>query len=149
MVMNQAYLFLIFTFTGVIIGLVFDTFRVLRRSFNTKDIVTYIQDVLFWILTGLILLYTIFTFSDGEIRLYMFIGVFIGCILYMLLFSKYFITINVKIISFIVKIINIIIKPFRVIYNFLKKTTKNAKFFKKIVIIFRNKKDFIKKSSKI
>lgn len=51
MINNQAQLFLIFTINGIIIGLLFDFFRILRKSFNTVDIVTYIEDILFWILT--------------------------------------------------------------------------------------------------
>lgn len=125
MVTNQAYLFLVFTINGIIIGLLFDIFRILRRSFKTSDIVTYLQDILFWILTGFILLYSIFTFSNGEIRFYMFLGVFLGCLIYMLLFSKYFIKINVKIIlvlkNIIGKIILIIIFPIKIIIKFIKK----------------------------
>lgn len=137
MVENQAYLFLIFTINGIIIGLLFDVFRVLRRSFKTSDIITYIQDVLFWILTGFILLYSIFTFSNGEIRLFMFLGVFLGCLIYMLVFSKYFIKINVKIVSIIKniisKIISIIILPIKFIINIIKKI-----FFKPIKFITIN-----------
>lgn len=137
MVINQAYLFLIFTINGIIIGILFDIFRVLRKSFKTSDIITYIQDVLFWILTGFILLYSVFTFSNGEIRLYMFFGVFIGGLIYMLMFSKYFININVKIIltfkNIIQKIISIIIFPLKIIIKFMKKV-----FFKPIKFITIN-----------
>lgn len=137
MITNQAYLFLIFTINGIVIGLLFDIFRILRRSFKTSDIITYIQDILFWILTGLILLYSIFTFSNGEIRLYMFIGIFLGCLLYMLIFSKYFIKINVKIILAIKRvvktIISMIIFPIKIIINFIKKI-----FFKPIKFITIN-----------
>lgn len=141
MVTNQAYLFLIFTINGIIIGLLFDIFRILRRSFKTSDIMTYIQDILFWILTGLILLYSIFTFSNGEIRFYMFLGVFLGCLIYMLLFSKYFIKINVKIILVLKKVIgkmlSIVLFPINIIIRFIKKI-----FFKPINFITIN----IKKS---
>lgn len=125
MVTNQAYLFLIFTINGIIIGLLFDIFRILRRSFKTSDIITYMQDVLFWILTGFILLYSIFIFSNGEIRFYMFLAVFLGSLIYMLIFSKYFIEINVKIIlifkNVIGKILAIIIFPIKIIMKFMKK----------------------------
>lgn len=50
MISNQANLFLIFTINGIVIGLLFDFFRILRKSFNTNDIITYIEDILFWIL---------------------------------------------------------------------------------------------------
>lgn len=137
MVTSQAYLFLIFTINGIIIGILFDIFRILRRSFKTADIITYAQDILFWILTGIILLYSIFTFSNGEIRFYMFLGVFIGCLIYLLIFSKYFIKINVKIIltikEILVKIILIIIFPIKIIINFMKKI-----FFKPIKFITIN-----------
>ena len=65
MITNQAYLFLIFTVNGIIIGLLFDFFRILRKAMKTKDIVTYIEDFIFWILTGAIILYSIFTFNNS------------------------------------------------------------------------------------
>lgn len=137
MVTNQAYLFLVFTINGIIIGLLFDIFRILRKSFKTSDMITYLQDILFWILTGFVLLYSIFTFSNGEVRLYMFFGVFLGCMLYMLMFSKYFININVKIIitikKIMAKIITIILFPLKLIIKFIKKI-----FFKPIKFITIN-----------
>ena len=65
MAINQAYLFLIFALNGFVIGLLFDFFRILRKSFKTADIITYIEDILFWILSGLTVLYSIF---DGQGR---------------------------------------------------------------------------------
>ena len=109
MITNQAYLFLIFIIDGIIIGLLFDFFRILRKTIKTSDIITYIQDALFWILTGIIILYTTFTFNDGEIRIYMFIAILLGVICYITLISSYIIKINVKIVN-IIK--NIIIKIF-------------------------------------
>lgn len=135
MVANQAYLFLIFTINGIFIGVLFDIFRILRKSFKTADILTYIEDISFWILTGLILLYSIFRFSNGEIRFYMFLGVFIGCLLYMLIFSKYFVTINVKIITTIkkavIKIISIVIFPIKIIKNVIFSRKEEGNFKKK------------------
>lgn len=156
MVTNQAYLFIIFTINGIIIGILFDIFRILRRSFKTTDIITYVQDILFWILAGFILLYSIFTFSNGEIRFYMFLGVFLGCLIYMLMFSKYFIKINVKIVTFIkeivAKLISILIFPIKILANFFKKVLfKPIKFItiNFSTLFLKNKKDFWKKSRNI
>ena len=99
MIANQAYTFIIFVAVGIIIGIVFDIFRILRKSFKTKDSITYIQDIIFCIITGLILIYSIFKFNSGEIRIYMLLGVVIGCILYMLTISKYIIKISVIILK--------------------------------------------------
>lgn len=147
MAINQAYLFLIFVLNGFIIGLLFDFFRILRKSFKTADILTYCQDILFWILTGLLTLYFIFVFNNGEIRIYIFLGILIGIILYMLLLSKYIILINVYILNKIKMCIKLILKiiviPFKFIFNIFKKI-----FLKPISFIFINIKKDIKKISK-
>ena len=136
MVTNQGYLFLIFVLDGIIIGFLFDIFRILRRTIKTKDFVTYLEDFLFWILTGIIILYSIFTFNNGEIRLFLFLGIIIGILLYMFLISFYFIKINVTIINFFKKILSI---PIKIIHNLFKKI-----FFKPISFCIIN----IKKSFK-
>ncbi len=147
MAINQAYLFLIFVLNGFIIGLLFDFFRILRKAFKTADILTYCQDILFWILTGLVTLYSIFVFNNGEIRIYIFLGILIGIILYMLLLSKYIILINVYILNKIKMCIKLILKiiviPFKFIFNIFKKI-----FLKPISFIFINIKKDIKKISK-
>lgn len=137
MVTNQAYLFLIFIANGIIIGILFDFFRILRRAFKTNDIITYIEDLLFWILTGIIILYSIFIFNNGEIRLFMFLAITLGVLIYILLFSSYVIKINVTIINLIKKIIIKIFVflsiPFKYFYKFIKKI-----FFKPISFIIIN-----------
>lgn len=134
---NQAYLFLIFSLNGCIIGILFDLFRILRKSFKTSDVITYLEDILFWILTGVSILYTIFVFNNGEIRLYMFLGIMIGVTLYILLLSKYIVEISVKVIEIIKKIIKYITKiisyPLIAIYKILRKV-----FIKPISFVFIN-----------
>ena len=93
-VISQLYSFLAYIISGVLISVFFDIFRVLRKSFKTSDLVTYIEDIIFWLATGMFLLYVIFKFNNGEIRAYIFLGIALGVTLYILLFSKYFIKIN-------------------------------------------------------
>ena len=57
---NQVYTFFIFILNGLLIGILFDTFRILRKSFKFSNIITNLQDIIFWILSGLILIYSIF-----------------------------------------------------------------------------------------
>lgn len=128
MVISQANLFLIFTLDGILIGLLFDIFRILRKSFKTADIVTYIEDTIFWLLTGAIILYSIFVFNNGEIRFFMFLGILLGIAFYLLLFSKYVIKISVTIINgvknVIIWIYKILITPIRFIYKIMEKPIK-------------------------
>ena len=93
---NQLYTLFVFILSGAVIGILFDLFRILRKSFKTHDIITYIEDMLFWILTGLFLLYIIFKYSFGQLRIYMFVSLIIGIVIYFLTISKYFIKLNVK-----------------------------------------------------
>ncbi len=118
---NQAYLFLIFVLNGLLIGLLFDFFRILRRVFKTKDFFTYLEDILFWILTGFIILSSIFIFNNGELRLFMFLAIIIGAIIYMLFLSSYVIKINIKIFNILKRIMKIIFLPLQSVYQLLHK----------------------------
>ena len=144
MIENQAFIFMIFIINGILIGLLFDFFRIMRRTFKTNNVITYIEDFIFWILTGIILLYSIFTFNNGEIRIYMFLGVLLGITLYMLSISSYVIKINVKIINFIkmiiAKIIEIILYPIKLLLKILKSI-----FYKPVAFIIINVGKIIKK----
>ena len=66
-------LFMIFIFNGFLISILFDIFRILRKSFKTNDFFTYTEDILFWILTTFIILYSIFKFANGELRAFLFV----------------------------------------------------------------------------
>ncbi len=101
---NQIYLFLIYIFNGLLISILFDIFRILRKSFKTNNFITSLEDIFFWILTAIIILYSIFKFNDGELRGYLFVGIAFGVVIYMLLFSKVFIKINLYIINILKKI---------------------------------------------
>ena len=72
---NQAYIFVMFILIGILIGLIFDIFRVSRQFFKTSNIITYIEDAVFWILIGLVLFISIFKLNNGELRAYIFLGV--------------------------------------------------------------------------
>ena len=131
MAQNQAYLFLVFSTTGVIIGVLFDIFRILRRTIKTSNIITYMEDVLFWILTGLLILYNIWYFNNGEIRIYMFLGIIIGVLIYMSTLSNILIKIFSKILQKIIKVIEL---PIKTIFVFFRK------IFTRIIKNFTNKK---------
>lgn len=143
MVQNQAYLFLIFSLTGVEIGILFDFFRILRRTIKTGNIVTYIQDILFWIFTGILVLYNIWYFNNGEIRVYMFLGIIIGILIYMSTLSSISVKLFTKILSMIIKALEI---PFKTIITIFRKIiTAILSFFNKNVKKLKIKKgNFVK-----
>lgn len=134
---EQLISFIYFIIVGIVLSVIFDIFRILRRTIKTSDIVTNIQDILFCIITGIVILFSIFYINKGQLRFYIFVGIILGISLYMMFISKYFIKINVAIINFIKKVIYLLFKPI----IFLLKFTKNL-FFKPISFIIINMKYF-------
>lgn len=63
---NQAYIFIVFIINGILIGILFDCFRILRKSFKTSDLITYIEDILFWVIAGIVTLYFIFYYNNRR-----------------------------------------------------------------------------------
>ena len=121
MTVNQAQLFLIYTMDGVFIGFIFDFFRILRKGFKTNTLVTNMEDIVFWILAGLSIIYSMVNFSNGILRSYMVMGIFIGYTTYMLTISKYIMKFSISVIFILKKIIQniwkIILYPLKFLYE--------------------------------
>lgn len=132
-ILIQLYSFFIYLISGMVIGVFFDIFRILRKSFRTPDIITYIEDIIFWLFTGFFLLCVLFQCNNGEIRIYHIIGLMIGIIFYMLSISKFFIKINVLILTFVkkvlYKIIRIILYPIKAFLKIVSKIFAPLPFF--------------------
>ena len=140
MIYTQLQLFFIFLINGLLIGLLFDFFRILRKAIKTADFITYIEDALFWILTGFIILYSIFTYNNGEIRLFMFMAIILGILIYLAFISKMILNISLGIINVIKKILSTIFSiieiPFCFFIKWIKKLFLNPISF--IIINIRN-----------
>ena len=89
LLLSQFNTVFIFFLTGICIGLLFDFFRIQRKVLKTCDFITYIQDILFWIVSGLIIIFVIMKYTNGEIRIYMVLGIILGILIYFLIISKY------------------------------------------------------------
>ena len=123
--MNQAFIFVLFILNGIFIGILFDFFRILRRIFKTKNIIIYIEDILFWILSGISIIFCMYNFTDGSLRLFMVIGLIVGITIYLISFSKIFIKISIIVINILKKIISFCLFP---ITFFLKTLLKAINF---------------------
>ena len=131
--LSEVNMLLVLSASGILIGLIFDSFRILRKIFKMPDFMIYIQDVLFWIISGLIIIYILCGMMPGEIRLYMILVIILSAVFYFLIISKYIILISMKIVSTIKAFLSIIYKPFKYIKSKIKKEK------------FVNFKNFLKK----
>ena len=74
---------------GLILGIIFDLFRVIRTTFHLHTIATSILDILYWII-ALVIAFTLLIMSNwGEFRFYIFIGITLGGGLYYKFISRY------------------------------------------------------------
>ncbi len=121
---NQTQEFLYFCLIGVVITFIFDIFRSIRKNFKTSDKLTCVEDIIFLIISTLLIMTGIVKFSNGIIRFYIFLGIFIGITIYSLTISKFCIIILSSIVAFCKKIFILIIKFFEKIFNFIKKLGK-------------------------
>lgn len=120
---SQAYIFFSTLYGGLIIGFIYDLYRIFRYFFKPKKVATFIEDLIFWIIVSVIALIILFYSNWGEIRGYVFLGFISGAILYSKLLSKPVITFLVHIINFIIKILKFILNifgyPFKLIWDYI------------------------------
>ena len=86
---------------GIIIGLLFDIYKVFKINFKVIKYCSLFFDTLFWILTTIIIFITINAIESFELRYYHFVALFIGFILYYNTISKFILTAMNKIVYFI------------------------------------------------
>lgn len=128
MMNNEFSIFLAFILIGIIISFLFDFFRILRRVYQTPDFITIIQDIAFWIISGIILLSGIFILNEGKIRAYLFIGILAGILFYIITLSGVVIKIGTNILTILNKIIIIpIVNILHIILTIIIKSIKSLK----------------------
>ena len=129
MIQNQLFSFFIYVIVGILLGFIFDIFRALRKSIKNSTVATNIEDILFVIISFIIITTVVQIISKGELRFYILLGIILGILIYFLSVSKYIITGETWILKSIIKIL-------KSIYNFF------IKFSKKInglILKFLNK----------
>ena len=122
-VSSQAYIFLCTVIGGMVVGFVYDIFRVSRKIIKTKNIIVYFEDIIFWLLVSLLTFIVLFISNAGQIRGYAFIGLILGVIIYAFLISYYVVRGLVKGIKIfkriIIKLYKIISFPIKFIMKIL------------------------------
>lgn len=109
---NQFFIVFIFINTGILLGILFDLFRIQRKIIKTNQYLTYFQDIIYGIISGFLVFYIIKKYTNGDIRLYMFMNLLVGIFIYLTGLSKYFIAFFVWIINPVKKILTKIAKKF-------------------------------------
>ena len=143
---TQTRSFLLSLGFGLIIGILYDVLRVVRIFLSFSKIAAYVTDFLFSVLSAVMTFLFCLSVSNGEVRLYIILGEFIGFSVFYLSFGTVAVKFSEKTVK---KILNALRKIFRLIFSpFIKIFTvvsiKCTKLRKKVQKTVKNHKKFDK-----
>ena len=87
-VTKELIFFLYFILEGVVGGVLLDLLRVLRRNRKVNDFIVYLEDFVYWLVIGGMVIWLSYTLDMGTIRMYMILGLFLGMLIYFLTLTK-------------------------------------------------------------
>lgn len=74
---------------GIIIAIIFDFFRSYRSLKRISSIKVIIQDIIYFFIATFVIFWGIINILDSSIRLYIFLAIILGSVIYFIFFSKY------------------------------------------------------------
>lgn len=143
---EETITFFIFILVGIGIGIIFDFFRAIRKVKKYRDKYIYFQDIIFFILIGILICTVLIYYLQDEIRVYLFVAIFIGIAVYVSTISSLVIKIFENIIQISNSIFDFILLPlffqkdiFLTIFDFFNKKSKKYcnKFYNMISYFYK------------
>ncbi|MDR5659178.1 spore cortex biosynthesis protein YabQ [Serpentinicella sp. ANB-PHB4] len=144
-VSQELYIFLACVYGGLLIGFVYDIYKIFRLVFNPKKIATMLQDLIFWIIISCIAFYILIWSNKGVIRFYNYLGFILGAFAYYHVLSKaitktiLFILQSIR--TFVIDLFKLVTYPLRVVaclfqgpYSYCKKKTKPVYYKSKKIV---------------
>lgn len=110
---GQVLTFVMTIVTGMLLGGLFDCYRALRCRFKPKTFMTWLADLLYWLVATVVMFIALVFSNWGELRFYVFIGVLSGLGLYYNWLSVYAIRLFLGGIELVSKMLQLI----RIIFN--------------------------------
>lgn len=74
--------------SGSVLGVVFDSVRVVEGRYRFPRWSIHTLDLLYWVWAALFVFRTLYRTNEGELRLYVFLGLFLGVWIYFLWLSR-------------------------------------------------------------
>lgn len=124
---EQIVVFAVCLGCGVGTGLWYDVFRCVRMRISHKDTMVHFEDLLYIVSAMMGVLMVIHIFNYGRLRMYLFLGIATGILIYRILFHAF----AGMILKIILEIIVIFIKLLRNIL--LDSVQKKCKYFVKLL----------------
>lgn len=121
---NQAVTFLFSALLGFGLSFLYDLFKIIRRVARPKKIVVFILDIIYFLIITVIFFCFLMLRTNGELRIYTFVGAALGFLLFYITFSKVMLLLVrpiTKICEFFKNILKFALKPLeelrKIVYN--------------------------------
>ena len=108
---EETKVFLIFVVMGMAFSIIFDFFRALRKVKKVKSKTIYFQDIIYFLIVGLILVTIIINYMDTGLRMYLILAIVLGIIIYISVVGNIIMNIIVKFIKISREITRFFILP--------------------------------------
>ena len=138
----QLLTFLFAFVLGALYSAFYDVFRALRLVKNQKPFTIFLEDLFYFLTLAFVTFFYLLTFTNGEVRFYVIIGIVLGFIAFYILLSKY----NLLLLKYLFKMIfNGINLFFKGLYWLINKIDNiSSNFFKKCLkmaskVLYNNK----------
>ncbi|MEG2353168.1 MAG: spore cortex biosynthesis protein YabQ [Clostridium sp.] len=74
--------------SGVLAGILFDIYRVIKGDDKCNPVVTLVEDVLFWLLASILVFIFLLYTNYAYVSIYIYLLIFVGLAVYLKLFSR-------------------------------------------------------------
>lgn len=128
--------FLIFVCLGMAFSIIFDIFRAIRKVKTDKSKTIYLQDIMYFIIIGILLLLVIINYINTELRIYLIFAIILGIIIYISIVGNTIMKLLVKIIRASGKVIDFFTLPIKLHMSIFGK---QITIFKKYIIKYCKK----------
>jgi spore cortex biosynthesis protein YabQ len=145
---GQIFTFLFSLVLGISLSLTYDVFGCIRFLLGQKKWVTFVADVLFFLLAAVVFFCFLMIRCDGVFRIYALLGTALGFGVSRITVSRLFYSALVSITRWIQRLFGWIFRPFFICFGKTKSLflTKTQKFGKTLKNIFKRKKKPLEKS---
>ena len=111
-VSQQTMTFLQSLLLGAALGMLYDVFRILRLLIPSGKVISFVEDIVYFLLCGVISFAFLIAVNNGIIRAYLLAGELLGAVLYYFTLGKFIYRIADKIITLIKKFLALLYRIF-------------------------------------
>lgn len=142
-IIQEVTFFLHSVFMGLLITFGYDWILVFRKLVKHGNVLTSVEDFIFWLVCGIAVFYMLYRENNGVLRWFAVVGASLGMLIYKAIIRDRFVyimsTCIYKILWFIFRVIQVVLKPLkclffkgkRILYFIAKKIKKCQEFVKK------------------